>query len=177
MEQTIVIAIDGPAGAGKSSVARMLAKRLEIFYLDTGAMYRAFTYKLLNLFFSQHNLSVPPSLEQSVTTNFSKDDIETFINKLLSRESNLAELLRENNLSFALQKEQLVLKIELNENDISEKIRWPLVAQFVSIVASSSIVRKVLVELQREFGKEGNMVMEGRDIGSRVFPQTPFKCP
>jgi CMP/dCMP kinase len=139
------IAIDGPAGAGKSSAARAVAKRLGFKYLDTGAMYRAITVQ---------------ALEEKID---------------LQDENALVELTRRCELEIKgdTQKGTLIL---LNGRDISSAIRLPIVNKHVSIVAAVPGVRKELVNLQRRTAlKSGNIVMEGRDIGSNVLVDAEFK--
>ena len=139
------IAIDGPAGAGKSSAAREVAKRLGYKYLDTGAMYRAITVQ---------------ALEEKID---------------LQDENALVELTRrcELELKGDAQKGNLIL---LNGRDITTTIRLPIVNKHVSIVAAAPGVRKELVNLQRRTAlKSGNIVMEGRDIGSNVLVDAEFK--
>ena len=139
------IAIDGPAGAGKSSAAKEVARRLGYKYLDTGAMYRAITLQALAQTIDLHD------------------------------EDALVELTRhcELDIKSDAQEGDLIL---LNGNDITAEIRQPIVNKYVSIVAASPGVRKELVNLQRRTAvKSGNIVMEGRDIGSNVLINADFK--
>ena len=135
----MIVAIDGPAGSGKTTAARHLAKLLNISYLDTGATYRALTLATLN-----KNLD-------------------------LSSEQALVELAKELNTKIEGE------KIYLDDLDISEQIRTPDIDKNISIVVSHPGVRQVMVELQRKIAKEGDFVVEGRDITTVVFPQTQFK--
>ncbi|MEW5922086.1 MAG: (d)CMP kinase [Bacillota bacterium] len=139
------IAIDGPAGAGKSSAAKEVARRLGYKYLDTGAMYRAITVKALAKNIDLQDEGELVALAKSCELEV-KDDVE---------------------------KGNLIL---LNGKDITEEIRQPHVNQVVSIVAASPGVRRELVHLQRKAAlNSGNIVMEGRDIGTNVLTDADFK--
>ncbi|MCK5568475.1 MAG: (d)CMP kinase, partial [Spirochaetes bacterium] len=135
----MVIAIDGPAGAGKSTVAKKVANKLGIFYLDTGAMYRAFTLYVM------------------------KKDVN-FDNNL-----KIERLLQ----SFALTISEDCVCIQ--GLDVTKEIRREDVTAVVSYISSLDFVRKKMVELQREIGKNRDIIVEGRDIGTVVFPDTPYK--
>ncbi len=135
----MVIAIDGPAGAGKSTVARKVARKLGIHYLDTGAMYRAFTLHVLK------NHVHPDEIGQ--------------IRRLLD--------------TFELDISGGGVRIG-NEN-VDREIRSEEVTSLVSYISSLGFVRKKMVELQREIGKNRDIVAEGRDIGTVVFSQTKHK--
>ncbi|MBU4251878.1 MAG: (d)CMP kinase [Candidatus Omnitrophica bacterium] len=140
----MIIAIDGPAGAGKSTVAKILAKRLGFLYIDTGAMYRALTLKVL---------------ENNVPINDEPGIIQ------------LAQGVKiglRNNTDGSL-------TVMLDGKDVSLAIRQGKVTQFVSDVAKIKEVRQVLVKMQREFGQKGDCVLDGRDIGTVVFPQAAKK--
>jgi cytidylate kinase len=135
-----IIAIDGPAGAGKSTIARALAERLGFTYIDTGAMYRTVALA-------------------SLRAGISLDD-----------EAAVARLARGSSLEFVP-----VARIFLNGEDVTPLIRTPEVSAGASKVAAMASVRAVLVEKQRRIGEIGNVVMEGRDIGSVVFPGARVK--
>jgi CMP/dCMP kinase len=141
----MIIAIDGPSGAGKSTLGKMLAKKLNLLYLDTGAMYRAV------------GLAVFES---------GKDfyDAETVIN--IAREAKIELVGEPENL-----------QILLDGKDVSAEIRTNEVGQMASIVSTVSEVRKILVEHQREIGKNSpnGAVLDGRDIGTVVFPNADIK--
>jgi cytidylate kinase len=139
----IIIAIDGPAGSGKSTTARIVAQKLGYLYIDTGAMYRALTLKVIES-------GVDP-----------KDEDMVF--KLL--EDARIELFYENG----------ELKVLLDGVDVSERIRAPEVTNIVSIVSSHPRVRELMVRKQRELGRNGGVVMDGRDIGTVVFPEAELK--
>lgn len=143
MQKKKCIAIDGPAAAGKSTIAKKLAEKLDYIYIDTGAMYRAVTYA---------------ALQQGVD---------------LSDEEAVFAILKQSKLE--LKHIAGVQKVFLNEKDISTEIRSPEVTHFVSQVASYLSVRERLVDLQRELGRNGGIVMDGRDIGSTVLPFAEIK--
>lgn len=139
----IVIAIDGPAGAGKSSTAKAVARRLGFTYIDTGAMYRAVTYLVI-----RNGIDV-------------KD------------EAQVIALARTAQITFKWHNDELLTI--LNGEDVSREIRSAAVANLVSPVSAIGGVREIMVQLQRDLGREHNVVMEGRDIGTRVFPEAEFK--
>jgi cytidylate kinase len=140
----MIIAIDGPAGAGKSTVARIIAKELGFLYIDTGAMYRAITLKVL-----QENIDI-------------KD------------KSNIIKVARNSNIDL-INDSDGNLKIMLDARDVSKQIREPRITKYVSDIAKIKEVRKVMVVLQRRFGKQRNSVLDGRDIGTVVFPNADKK--
>ncbi|HEC69500.1 MAG TPA: (d)CMP kinase [Candidatus Omnitrophica bacterium] len=135
----MIIAIDGPAGSGKSTVAKLLAEKLNFLYLDTGAMYRALTYWLI-----KNNIN--PCLEERVVKELKKINIEF--------------------------KEE---KVFLNGEDVSLKIRQPLIEENISLVAKNPQVREVMVTKQREIAKNCSCVAEGRDTTTVVFPYAQVK--
>lgn len=139
-----MITIDGPAGAGKSTVAKELAKRLGFAYLDTGAMYRALTLK---------------ALRQKVN---------------LENENQLIELAQKASVDITTD-EKGVLKILLDKEDVSEAIRSLEVTNNTFYIARTPGVREVMVQRQREIGSQKNVVVEGRDIGTVVFPSATKK--
>jgi len=139
----IIIAIDGPAGSGKSTTARLVAQKLGYIYIDTGAMYRALTLKVIES-------GIDPKDENSIVELAEKTKIE-----LLYQNGNL--------------------KVMLDDKDVTEKIRTPEVTSLVSIVSAHPKVRNVMVKKQRELGKNGGVVMDGRDIGTVVFPDADLK--
>ena len=138
----ILIAIDGPAGSGKSTTAKLVARRLGYVYLDTGAMYRAMTLKVLS---SQ----VDPSDEKAVT-----------------------ELTRTTEISFVGGEDMRIL---LDGIDVTAAIRSEDVTANVSLVSSYPGVREIMVARQREIGSAKGCVMDGRDIGTVVFPNAELK--
>jgi cytidylate kinase len=140
----IVVAIDGPAGVGKSAVARALAHELALPYVDTGAMYRAVGWKAL-------------------CEGVSPED-----------DAAVAELARRANLDLRVRADGGV-DVWLDGEPVESHIRAPEVSVIASRLAARPPVRARLVELQRAFGRTHGAVMEGRDIGTVVFPDTPFK--
>ena len=139
----ITVSIDGPAGSGKSTTARLVAQKLEYLYIDTGAMYRAATLRVLSL-------GVNPQDEKTVVEVIKDADI-----KLEYRKNSL--------------------RVLLNTRDVTKEIRSPKVTQYVSLISSYRGVREHLVALQREMAENNNVVCEGRDIGSVVFPDADIK--
>ena len=144
----ITIAIDGFSSTGKSTLAKQLAKHLGYVYVDTGAMYRAVT-----LFAMQNNC---------IGTDFL--DKEKLVNNLPSIK-----------LSFKFNPELGFAEMYLNDINVETEIRTLEVSNFVSTVAAISEVRSKLVEQQQEMGKEKGIVMDGRDIGTVVFPNAELK--
>jgi CMP/dCMP kinase len=140
MSRRIIVAIDGPAGAGKSTIARNVAAKLGFIYIDTGAMYRAVAL-------------------WAARTGVALDDMHR-----------LEQLAREARIRF-----ESGNRVFLNDEDVSEAIREPDVAAGASKVAAVPAVRRALVEKQREMGQSSSIVMEGRDIGSIVFPEATVK--
>ena len=139
----MIIAIDGPAGAGKSTVAKALARRLNYLYIDTGAMYRAVAWKVL------------------------QDDIE---DEDVTRIGQLAA-----EAAIELQGSVDDLRVYFEDRDITSEIRTPQISQAASIVSAIPAVRRALVAQQQTMGRVGNVVMEGRDIGTVVFPHAEVK--
>lgn len=147
----LTIAIDGPAGSGKSSVARVVAQRLGYLYLDSGAMYRALALKAL-----QNN------------------------GLALSSEKELEELARDTQIELqpvppSLHDPTVHNRVLLDGDDVTQAIRTNEVAQAASRVATISGVRAILVAAQQRAGADGGVVMEGRDIGTVVFPNAELK--
>ena len=138
-----IITIDGPAGAGKSTVAKRLAARLHFAYLDTGAMYRSLTLK---------------ALRRKIN---------------LGDESELVSLARETTID--LQDSTEGLKVFLDGEDVSKEIRTLEVTNNTFYIARASGVREMMVEWQRQIASKKSVVVEGRDAGTVIFPQAPFK--
>jgi cytidylate kinase len=141
MQKRIVVAIDGPAAAGKSTIARSLADRLGFVYINTGAMYRAVALWALR-------------------TGVADSDMHR-----------MEQLATEAEITFAAGSRSILL----NGEDVTDAIRAPEVAAFASKISTIPAVRRALVQKQRQMGAEISVVMEGRDIGSVVFPDAQVK--
>ena len=137
------IAVDGPAGSGKSTVSKLIAAKLGILYLDTGAMYRAIAYKCV----------------KDKRDYGDKDVVRHVINRLDLK------------VEYCDGKQITVLDGE----DVSEKIRTPQVSMLASYVSAYSFVRTKMVDLQREIARKTSCILDGRDIGTNVLPDCPFK--
>lgn len=137
--KNLVIAVDGPAGAGKSTIAKIVADKMNINYIDTGAMYRAITYKVLQSGIDINN-------ENEVIEIAKKSDID----------------FKDNN-------------IYLDGKILKEEIRTPEVSHNVSNVAQIKDVRHLMVDVQRDIGNKSSVILDGRDIGSYVFPNADYK--
>ena len=134
----MIIAIDGPAGSGKSTIAKLIADDLGLVYLDTGAMYRLVTLKALN------------------------DGILGNLDKIIKMLDDLRIDIKKNGFY-------------LDDTNVSEEIRKPVVSQNVSDIAAIREVREKMVDLQRKFSKSKNVILDGRDIGTVVFPNADVK--
>ncbi|MEM7480269.1 MAG: (d)CMP kinase [Acidobacteriota bacterium] len=141
---SLVVAIDGPAGVGKSTVARRLAARLGVPYLNTGAMYRALALRVLD-----HGVDVADR-----------------------RAAEAVALAAELELRPGADGE---VRVILDGEDVSDRLYVPEVGAASSQIAAYGAVRKRLVALQRSCGEAAGGVLEGRDIGTVVFPHTPYK--
>lgn len=137
--KNLVIAVDGPAGAGKSTIAKIIAEKLNINYIDTGAMYRAVTYKCLQ----------------------NKIDI--------NNENEVIKIAKDTQIDF---KDN---NIYMDKNLLQEEIRTMEVSNNVSNVAKIKDVRYLMVDVQREIGEKNSVILDGRDIGSYVFPNADYK--
>ncbi len=148
----IIIAIDGYSSTGKSTIAKRVANTLQYVYIDTGAMYRAVTFLALKRGFIS---------EGKQTLTIDKDS--------------LLIALKQSIIRFEHNPELGVSEIYLNGQNIEKEIRGLSVASYVSEVAKIPEVRAYLVALQREMGREKGVVMDGRDIGTVVFPEAELK--
>ncbi|MBE0538213.1 MAG: (d)CMP kinase [Ignavibacterium sp.] len=142
MSKKLIIAIDGPAGSGKSTSAKLVAKRLNYLYIDTGAMYRAVTLFVLR-------------------------------NNLMGKTDEIIQLA--NKLDIVLNFIDGETNIKVNGEDVSKEIRSFEINSNVSEISTIEGVRKILVKKQQEMGKNGGVVMEGRDITTVVFPNADAK--
>lgn len=145
----IIIAIDGYSSSGKSTMARDLARRIGYVYVDSGAMYRAVTLY---------------AIEQGMTEKEGNVDVEALVSAL-----------PEINISFTPAGADGIQHTMLNGRDVESKIRGMEVSSLVSPVSAIPEVRRRLTELQRDFGRERGIVMDGRDIGTTVFPDAEMK--
>ena len=144
----ITIAIDGHSSCGKSTMAKDLARRIGYVYIDTGAMYRAVT-----LFAMRHNLIANGQVDAA---------------KLQEEMGNI-------HISLRLNPETQRPDTYLNGECVEREIRTMEVSRHVSLIAALPFVRSAMVEMQREMGKEKGVVMDGRDIGTVVFPHAELK--
>lgn len=140
-----IVAIDGPSGAGKSTVARALAVRLHVPYIDTGAMYRA-----IGLAARERGIPLPVPDPDAVAAIADSSSVELDVSGADTR-------------------------VLLDGRDVTDAIRLPEVSLYASAVSAIPAVRRRLVSLQRRLAEVSGGVLEGRDIGSHVFPETPHK--
>lgn len=147
-KNVLVIAIDGPAAVGKSTMGKIIARELGFLYIDTGAIYRAITWKVL-----KNNINVYD---------------EDTISNLVSNTYITIEKKNRNSLKG-------YYNIFIDGEDVTEEIRSPKIDQNVSQIAKLPKIRKQLIYLQRKLAKKGNIIMEGRDIGSVILPQADIK--
>ena len=138
----IVVAIDGPAGAGKSTIAKLAAEKLGYAYIDSGAMYRSVAWKFLQT---------------------GKEFDEAYISELA------------NTMIIEFKPEAKVNRVFVDGTEVTEAIRTPEVTAIVSRVAAIGAVREAMVEQQRRMGEIGGVLMDGRDIGTVVFPHAQLK--
>ena len=144
MPKGLIITIDGPASAGKGTVARIVAERLNLDYLDTGAMYRCAAFLLRNKGIDMNN-------------------DEAVKNALLSSTIEMGKTVEGH------------IEIKIDGENVTEKIRNPDISRLSSDIATKKVVRDHMTRLQKEFGRRGNIVAEGRDMGTYVFPEAQFK--
>ena len=144
-DKKIIIAIDGLSGSGKSSTAKLLAKEMNYKYLDSGAMYRAVTLYIIENSIDYKNLKTLKTILDKIELEFIKDKVSG---------------------SY---------EIHLNNKNVDKNIRSKKVSELVSEISKISIIRKKLVQMQRTIGDKKGIVMEGRDIGTVVFPKAELK--
>lgn len=150
----LIIAVDGPAGSGKSTVAKLIAQRLNYLYVDTGAMYRALTLKALK---------VKADLEN-------EDELGALAKKTDIRLEQV-----DNSLKVHPHTKAFGVRVYLDGEDVTMAIRTPEVTNSVRYIARAKPVRAHMVTLQRKLGENGGVVLEGRDIGTVVFPDADKK--
>ena len=143
MKEKPIIAIDGPAGAGKSTLAKDLARELGLKYIDSGAMYRAFGLKCVEKGLSADNIA------------------------------GITELLEKTKIAISIKGDKS--SIIINGEDVTGKIRTPEAGKAASVFSAIPIVREKMIGLQRAIGHENGVVMDGRDIGTVVFPDADIK--
>lgn len=143
MKKRAVITIDGPAGAGKTSIAKIVSRKLGYNYIDTGAMYRAISWKAF------------------------REKID------LKAKEKLIKMVR--NTKIELKNRAGMVRVYLDGKDITNKIRNKRLAEGTSILATVPEVREQLMKIQRRMGSSGGIVVEGRDIGTVVFPRADYK--
>jgi len=139
----MIIAIDGPAGSGKSTIAKIVAQKLRFRYIDTGSMYRSVAWK---------------SLQKKITLG----DEDAVAN--IARETKIELVPRENGQS-----------VFIDGEDITSQLKEETISRGAAIVAAQPAIREIMTAKQRELGKQGEVVMDGRDIGTVVFPQADKK--
>ncbi|MCF8294688.1 MAG: (d)CMP kinase [Bacteroidales bacterium] len=144
----IIIAIDGHSSCGKSTLARQLARKLNFTYIDSGAMYRAVTLA---------------AIRENIVDGIEIDELRLNI------------LLQGLTIKFAYNSSKLRQEIYINNENVEEEIRDIEVSDSVSIISKSKMVRENLVSLQRKMSKNKRIVMDGRDIGTVVFPEAELK--
>jgi cytidylate kinase len=142
-EKQIKIAIDGPAASGKSTTARLVARKLDYLYIDSGAMYRAVTLKALRMNIPVDDFPKVAEVANKISIEFNQNNSRT--------------------------------EVLMDGEDVSEAIRTPSVTNNIGPVAANPRVREILVVKQRALGKEGGVVMDGRDITTVVFPDAELK--
>lgn len=140
---SFIVAIDGPAGSGKGTVTRLVAERLNLVNIDTGAMYRCVALECLNKGIDSTNISRIEEILEYIKIELKRNDGKQ--------------------------------RVYLNDEDVSEKIRTPEVDAVVAKYAAVKIIRDKVTPLQRNMGKSKDIIMEGRDIGTVVFPNANVK--
>lgn len=189
----MIIAIDGPAGSGKSTIAKLLAKKLNHTYIDTGAMYRAVTLVYLE-WLAEEEFEYDANSELIVDSALAKLDKDAVLrilenaskgnlhSSLMAQGNELAQKLRNDHKEkiFSKLMDSIEMKINgeevfVNGQSLGQEIRASVVSANVSEVSAFKDVRNKLVEQQRKMGKNGNVVLDGRDIGTVVFPNAEHK--
>ena len=148
MLEKFIVTIDGTSSTGKSTIAKRIARKLSYTYIDSGAMYRALTFFCLE--------------QKIISKSFFKKDV------LLKKLNNIK-------IDFKKNPKNNILEINLNGAFVEDKIRTIMVSDFVSILAKLDDVRTFMVKIQHSLGKKKGVVMDGRDIGTVVFPNAEYK--
>ena len=147
MKKTVIIAIDGPSSSGKSTIAKLIAKHLKFTYIDSGSIYRVVTY-----------LAVKNNL-------LDKSNINT---------SAIIEILKKTSISFSFNsKNQNIISVDGIQ--LEDKIRTFKISSLVSLLAEKNEIRKYIVKIQKDISRNKSIVMDGRDIGTVVFPNADVK--
>ena len=147
MKKTVIIAIDGPSSSGKSTIAKLIAKHLKFTYIDSGSIYRAVTYLAI-----KNNL-------------LDKSNINT---------SAIIEILKKTSISFSFNsKNQNIISVDGTQ--LEDKIRTLKISSLVSLIAEKNEIRKYIVKIQKDISRNKSIVMDGRDIGTVVFPNADVK--
>ena len=147
MKKKIIVAIDGPSSSGKSTIAKLVAKHFNFIYIDSGSIYRAITYLAL-----KNNL-----------VNTQSIDVVSLI-----------DLLNNSSISFSFNSNnQNIIKID--DVSVDNEIRTFKISNNVSLIAEKNEIRKYVLKIQKDISKNKSVVMDGRDIGSVVFPNADFK--
>lgn len=154
----MVIAVDGPAGAGKSTLAKQVAQRLNITYIDSGATYRGISYYIYQQIRTDY--SVNRELEQN----------QVAMERIWQIVENELEQLE---LDVAYKDE--ICRIYINQQDVTDSIRTEEISILASIISTNPKVRQFLVERQRRISQAKSVIMDGRDIATVVFPQADYK--
>jgi len=139
---SLIVAIDGPSGVGKSTTSKLVARALNIPHIDTGAMYRAIGLAALRRYIGTRDEAALEQLAQQIEIEFIPGE---------------------------------VARVMLDGEDVTSLIRTPEISMAASNVSAVPAVRRVLVKLQQQLGRKNGGVLEGRDIGTKVFPETPHK--
>lgn len=145
MSKKLIIAIDGPAGSGKSTVSKLVAKKLDLLYLDTGAMYRALTLK---------------AMRKSLN---------------LKDEAALVDMAKTTDIKLEIQPGSDKTKVILDGDDVTREIRTPELTENIKYIARVPGVRECMVKIQRAIGEKNGAVLEGRDTTTVVFPDAAYK--
>ena len=147
MKNTTIIAIDGPSSAGKSTIAKLIARHFNFTYIDSGSIYRAVTYI---------------ALKNNLIDNFKVDSLA------------IIEILKKTSISFSFNsKNQNIISVDGVE--LENKIRTFKISNLVSLIAEKNKIRKYVVKIQKDISNNKSVVMDGRDIGSVVFPNADVK--